>query len=226
MRKLFIDTANLDHIKKINSLGVIRGVTTNPSLISKEPKQNFDALIEQLASFCQDSRLSLSVEVFASKPEDMLIQARELHRALSQAIDPDLLHIKIPVGFEELTVIKQLSSEGINVNCTCCFTEQQLQLAALSGSKYVSLFYSRLRDFSGNPPEVLRRTRGFIDTNGLDCEIIAGSIRSQGDVSGAWENGCDIVTCSYSIIEQMTKHPKTDVSVAGFLRDFNNWIGN
>ena len=224
MRKLYIDTANLKDIKKINSLGVIQGVTTNPSLISKEPKQNFDALIEDLARFCNNAKLSLSVEVFASEPDEMLKQARDIHDSLTKIIDPSLLRIKIPVGFEELRVIKELSDDNISVNCTCCFTEQQMQLAAMSGAKYVSLFYSRLRDTSGNPSEVLRRTRQFIDDNNLDCEIIAGSIRSQGDVSGAWANGCDIVTCSTAIIKSMTSHPKTDSSVEGFLKDFNNWI--
>ena len=224
MRKLYIDTANLEDIKKINSLGIIQGVTTNPSLIAKEPKQNFDALIEELAKFCNEKSLSLSVEVFASEPDEMLKQARDIHNSLSKIIDTDLLRIKIPVGFEELRVIKQLSYEGVSVNCTCCFTEQQMQLAAMSGAKYVSLFYSRLRDTSGNPTESLRRTRQFIDDNDLDCEIIAGSIRSQGDVSDAWHNGCDIVTCSTAVIESMTKHPKTDASVEGFLKDFNGWI--
>ncbi|OUW10994.1 MAG: hypothetical protein CBD26_03640 [Candidatus Pelagibacter sp. TMED166] len=224
MRKLYIDTANLDDIKRINSFGIIKGVTTNPSLIAKEPKQNFDALIEELAEFCDESSLSLSVEVFASEPEEMYKQAKEIHTKLKSIIDPDLLRIKIPIGLEELSVIKRLSDEGIDVNCTCCFTEQQMQLAALSGAKYVSLFYSRLRDTSGNPKEVLNRTRDFLYENNLLCEIIAGSIRSQGDVSDAWHNGCDIVTCSTKIIEGMTQHPKTDESVAGFLKDFNNWI--
>ena len=105
MRKLYIDTANLDDIKRINSFGVIKGVTTNPSLIAKEPKQNFDALIEELAEFCDESSLSLSVEVFASEPEEMHKQAKEIHNKLKSIINPNLLRIKIPIGLEELSVI-------------------------------------------------------------------------------------------------------------------------
>ncbi len=224
MRKLYIDTANLDDIKRIHSLGVIQGVTTNPSLISKEPRQNFDTLIKDLATYCDKSNLSLSVEVFASEPDEMIKQAREIVESLKDVIHSTNLRIKIPIGLEELSVIKTLTDEGIDVNCTCCFTEQQMQLAAMSGARYVSLFYSRLRDTSGNPKEVLKRTRDFIDINDLHCEIIAGSIRSQGDVSDAWDSGCDIVTCSTAIIESMTKHPKTDASVEGFLKDFKDWI--
>lgn len=223
-KKLYIDTANLKDIKRIDSLGIIQGVTTNPSLIAKEPKQNFDKLINDLAGYCEDKNLSLSVEVFASEPSEMLNQAREIAKSHNKLVDASLLKIKIPIGLEELGVIRQLTDEGIMVNCTCCFTEQQMQLAALSGARYVSLFYSRLRDSSGDPREVLRRTHDFIVQNELHCEIIAGSIRSQGDVSDAWYNGCDIVTCSTAIIESMTKHPKTDASVDGFLKDFNNWI--
>ena len=224
MNKLYIDTANLEDIKKINSLGVIQGVTTNPSLIAKEPKQNFDKLIKDLADYCNQENLSLSVEVFATEPDQMISQARDIAKSHKDLVDASLLKIKIPIGLNELKVINQLTTEGIMVNCTCCFTEQQMQLAAMSGARYVSLFYSRLRDSSGNPEEVLRRTRRFIDENDLFCEIIAGSIRSQGDVSSAWYEGCDIVTCSPAIIESMTSHPKTDASVAGFLKDFNSWV--
>jgi transaldolase len=224
MNKLYIDTANLEDIKRINSLGVIQGVTTNPSLIAKEPKQNFDKLIKDIADYCSKENLSLSVEVFATEPDQMINQARDIAKSHKDLVDASLLKIKIPIGLNELKVINQLTNEGIMVNCTCCFTEQQMQLAAMSGARYVSLFYSRLRDSSGNPEEVLRRTRRFIDENDLFCEIIAGSIRSQGDVSSAWYEGCDIVTCSPAIIESMTSHPKTDASVAGFLKDFNSWV--
>ena len=224
MNKVYIDTANLEDIKRINSLVVIQGVTTNPSLIAKEPKQNFDKLIKDIADYCSKKNLSLSVEVFATEPDQMINQARDIAKSHKDLVDASLLKIKIPIGLNELKVINQLTNEGIMVNCTCCFTEQQMQLAAMSGARYVSLFYSRLRDSSGNPEEVLRRTRRFIDENDLFCEIIAGCIRSQGDVSSAWYEGCDIVTCSPAIIESMTSHPKTDASVAGFLKDFNSWV--
>ena len=140
MNKLYIDTANLEDIKKINSLGVIQGVTTNPSLIAKEPKQNFDKLIKDIADYCNQENLSLSVEVFATEPDQMISQARDIAKSHKDLVDASLLKIKIPIGLNELKVINQLTTEGIMVNCTCCFTEQQMQLAAMSGARYVSLF--------------------------------------------------------------------------------------
>ena len=136
----------------------------------------------------------------------------------------DNLNIKIPIGHSELKVIKELADNGVNINCTCCFTSTQMQLAALSGSRYVSLFYNRLIDANGNPTTVLKQVRDFIDSNSLNCEIIAGSIRNSEDVSSAWYAGCDIVTASHKIISSMSKHESTDKSVAQFLNDFESWI--
>jgi transaldolase len=219
---LFIDTANLDDIKDAFQTGTIQGVTTNPSLLSKEPKEDFITHIKKIVEVCQEyGNAPLSVEVFAEKAEDMYDQAVEIFDELNYSN----LNIKIPVGYEELKVIEKLAGDGIAVNCTCCFTATQLEMAALAGARYVSLFYNRLLDSGGDPVDVLRQVEHFIDQNDLDCEIISGSIRSANDVSNAWAAGSHIVTAGMSVVKKMMEHPQTDLSVQGFLSDFKEWIG-
>ena len=220
--KLFLDTANLNEIEDAMNKGVIQGVTTNPSLLAKEPKTDFYKHIQKIVNLCKEYKdgVPLSVEVFAMEPEAMITQAVEI----IQELNYDNLNIKVPVGYNELEVISNLSQKGIKVNCTCCFTSTQMQIAALSGAKYVSLFYNRLFDVAGDPLKTLHRVRDFIDSNDLDCEIIAGSIRNSYDLEDAWAAGAHIVTAGYNVIKKSTKHPKTDESVDGFLKDFNEWI--
>lgn len=219
--KLFADTANLQEIEDLIEKGIICGVTTNPSLMAKEPKTDFFNHIKKIADVCRESEgLPLSVEVFATTPDEMINQAIEIVEQTNYGF----LNIKIPIGYEELRVINVLSSQGISINCTCCFTSAQLELAALAGARYVSLFYNRLIDAKGEPKTVLKQTRKFIDDNNLDCEIICGSIRAPSDVSDAWAAGSHIVTAGHKVIKEMTQHYKTDESVAGFLSDFNNWM--
>ena len=219
--KYFLDTANLNEIRDGLRKGVVTGVTTNPSILAKEPKTNFLKHIKDIANLCKNyGSVPLSVEVFAQTPDKMRAQALEL----VENIDYSNLNFKIPIGFEELEVINQLASSGVDVNCTCCFTTTQLQLGAQAGARYVSLFYNRLIDNGGDPIKVLRRTRKFLDKTGLNCEIIAGSIRNPYDVEDAWHAGADIVTASHKILTNAAKHPKTDESVAGFLKDFNEWM--
>lgn len=218
--KLFLDTANLEQIESAISKGVIRGVTTNPSLLAKEPKTDFYAHIQKIIDLCSDTNLPLSVEVFAEDPDEMISQAKDM----VQRFNYENLNIKIPVGIEELRVINTLSKDNIKVNCTCCFSTTQMQLAAASGAKYVSLFYNRLFDVGGDPLKVLRRTRKFIDANNFDCEIIAGSIRNAYDLEDCWDSGAHIVTAGYDAVVKGTQHPKTTESIDGFLNDFKDWI--
>jgi transaldolase len=221
MRQLFIDTANLSEIQEANDMGVIGGVTTNPTIISKEPKGDFDSLLVKLAQYCGSNSLSLSVEIFATELEEMIRQSCEIHERLFSFCND--LYIKIPIGLQELKAIKQVSNRGIKVNCTCCYTEQQLQLAAAAGAKYVSLFYARLHDIGGSPNCVLERTNRFITQNGYDAKIIAGSIRTVTDVANAWNSGAHIVTTGLPVIKQMCYHPQTTTSVNKFLEDFKAW---
>jgi len=219
--KYFLDTANLVEIEDALKKGVIRGVTTNPSLLAKEPKADFFEHIKKIAFLCSTyGNVPLSAEVFAQEPSAMLHQAFEM----KEKIGYSNLNIKIPIGYEELQVVHDLTEAGIEVNCTCCFSATQLQLAAHAGARYVSLFYNRLLDVQGNPAKVLQRTRQVININNLNCEIIAGSIRNAYDVEDAWANGAHIVTAGYKVLVAATKHPKTDESVEGFLRDFSHWI--
>tara|TARA_R110000824_G_scaffold247004_1_gene436111 strand:- start:71 stop:742 length:672 start_codon:yes stop_codon:yes gene_type:complete len=222
MKLLFIDTANLEEIRSALERGVVQGVTTNPSLLSKEPQTDFYLHIQKIADICTElgPGIPLSVEVFAETPTGMISQAQEIMETVSYSN----LNIKIPVGYDELRVINELNRLGININCTCCFTATQLQLAALAGARYVSLFYNRALDSQINTLQVLRRTRKFIDANNLTCEIIAGSIRNAYDLEDCWDAGCDIVTASAAVIKKSMIHPKTDESINGFLKDFEAWI--
>jgi len=220
--KLFIDTANLDEIRDCLLKGVVQGVTTNPSLLAKEPKTDFYLHIQKIADLCTEfaDGVPLSVEVFAVEPQAMIEQAKEIMKKVVYSN----LNIKIPVGYNELKTIHELNKLGIPVNCTCCFTATQMQLAALSGARYVSLFYNRCLDSQGNAEQILRRTRKFIEANNLDCEIIAGSIRNAYDLEDCWDAGAHIVTAGLPVIKKAMKHLKTDESVQGFLKDFKGWI--
>ena len=138
MNYLFADTANLDEIKKANDMGVIQGVTTNPSIIAKEPPGSFDDLIQKLARYCGDEDLSLSVEVFAEGYEPMVKQASEIYDKFV-GYCPEL-YVKIPVSADGLRAIKTCSEKGVKINATICYSEQQLIHCASAGAKYVSLF--------------------------------------------------------------------------------------
>ena len=219
--KYFLDTANLSEIRDAFETGVIAGVTTNPSLLSKEPKANFYEHIKNIAALCEaNGSVPLSVEVFAKEASEMFRQALEIR----EKIGYDNLNIKIPVGYEELKVIHKLATEKVAVNCTCCFTDVQMQMATQAGARYVSLFYNRLIDAGGNPNVVLSNTRRFLDSNRLHCEIIAGSIRNPYDLNAAWNSGAHIVTAGHNILTKTPQHLKTDESVEGFLNDFAKWM--
>ena len=222
MNYLFADTANLDEIKIANDMGVIQGVTTNPSIIAKEPQGSFDDLIMKLAEYCGAEDLSLSVEVFAEGYDAIVKQACEIYEKFS-VVCPDL-YVKIPVGFDELRAIKTCSKNGVKINATICYSEQQLIHCASAGAKYVSLFYCRLKQHGGDVERALRRTRRYILENGLDTQIIAGSIRTQQDVCDAWDYGADIVTTGLPVIKEMVSHPKTTESYNGFMSDFAAWM--
>ena len=222
MNYLFADTANLDEIKIANDMGVIQGVTTNPSIIAKEPQGSFDDLIMKLAEYCGAEDLSLSVEVFAEEYDAIVKQACEIYEKFS-TVCPDL-YVKIPVGFDELRAIKTCSKNGVKINATICYSEQQLIHCASAGAKYVSLFYCRLKQHGGDVERALKRTRHYILENGLDTQIIAGSIRTQQDVCDAWDYGADIVTTGLPVIKEMVSHPKTTESYNGFMSDFASWM--
>ena len=220
--KLFLDSANLQDVENALVRGHISGITTNPSLLAKEPKSNFYEHIKKIVKLIEaDGReLPLSVEVFATKPDEMIAQAREI----VQEIAYPGLNIKVPIGWDELKVIYALAKLNIKVNCTCIFTEEQCVLAASSGASYVSIFHCRLKDIGGDPVRVIENTRNIFDQQGHQAEIIVGSIRGQSDVLEAHLAGGHIVTVGLKVMEQMSAHPATDKSVQGFLKDFAGWM--
>lgn len=221
MRQLFIDTANLDEISSACKRGIISGVTTNPSLMSKEPRGSYVNHMIKIAEICQkNNNIPLSVEVFATDQKEILEQALQLQADIGY----DNLNIKIPVGFDELETINNLATVGVRVNCTCCFTTSQLTLAAAAGARYVSFFYNRAKDSDENEIRTLADTSQFIEINGLNCEIIAGSIRTPRDITDAWTYGAHIVTAGYNVVKEGTTHPGTQASIDQFLTDFKEWI--
>jgi transaldolase len=220
--KLFLDSANLQDIENGLARGHLSGITTNPSLLAKEPKSNFHGHIKKIVELIEaDGReLPLSVEVFAVKPDEMIAQAEEILEKIPYAG----LNIKVPIGWDELKVIYALAKRDIKVNCTCIFTEEQCVLAANAGASYVSIFHCRLKDMGGDPVKVIEGTRRILDDAGHPAEIIVGSIRMQSDILEAHLAGGHIVTAGAKVIEQMASHPGTDKSVQGFLKDFQGWI--
>lgn len=220
--KIFLDSANLQDVENGLARGHLSGITTNPSLLSKEPKANFYEHIKKIVKLVEaDGRnLPLSVEVFATKPDEMIAQAQDIMEKIAYPH----LNIKVPIGWDELKVIYSLTRRGIRVNCTCIFTEEQCVLAADSGASYVSIFHCRLKDMGGDPVRVISNTRRILDQAGHKAEIIVGSIRLQTDVLEAHLAGGHIATVGAKILEQMAAHPGTDKSVQGFLKDFQGWM--
>lgn len=220
--KIFLDSANLNDLENCLKRGIIRGITTNPSIISKEPKTNFVKHIQKMAELCKayDQILPLSVEIFTANPSEMFAQASDL----LQTIDYKNINIKIPIGWGELEVIYRLSREGIPVNCTCLFNEAQCMLAANAGAKYVSIFMGRLKDIGADPVPIIANVRELLDKTSSDAEIIVGSIRHARDISDAQQAGGHIVTASMKFFETMSTHPQTTKSVEGFLDDFKQWL--
>jgi transaldolase len=220
--KLFLDSANLNEIEDGIRKGAISGVTTNPSILAKEPKTDFIAHIRKIAELCKASTraLPLSVEVFTADPEKMITQALDIR----EKVPYEHLNIKIPIGWQELRAISALSAKGIKVNCTAIFTEAQSCLAANAGAAYVSIFMGRLRDVGGDPSVVIANTRRMLDLAKSPAEIIVGSVRHCRDITDAHLAGAHIVTAGSKLLQEMAPHPQTAKSVDGFLKDFEKWL--
>lgn len=220
--KIFLDSANLNELEICLKRGILRGITTNPSIISKEPKSDFIKHIQKMADLCKSYKqiLPLSVEIFTPNPSEMLSQSLEL----LQGLNYKNINIKIPIGWGELEVIHQLSQEGIPVNCTCLFNEAQCMLAANAGAKYISIFMGRLKDIGADPLPIISNVRDMLEQAGSTAEIIVGSIRHPRDISDAQNAGAHIVTASMKFFETMSGHPQTTKSVQGFLDDFRQWV--
>lgn len=217
--KFFIDTANVDEIRAANDMGVIAGVTTNPSLIAKEGRDYAETLA-QIASIV-DGPISGEVKATTTDAAGMIEEGRAIY-----ALDPKHMVVKIPMTAEGLKAIKVLSAEGIPTNCTLIFSANQALLAARAGAAYVSPFLGRLDDIS-QPGIDLIQTISAIFNNypDLHCEIIAASVRNPIHVTDCALAGADIATVPYKVIQQMTRHPLTDAGIEKFKADYVKVFG-
>ncbi len=216
--KFFIDTANVDDIKKANDMGVICGVTTNPSLIAKEGR-DFVEVIREITSIV-DGPISGEVKATTVNAEDMIKEGREI-----AAIHKNMI-VKIPMTEEGLKAVKVLSSEGIKTNVTLVFSANQALLAARAGATYVSPFLGRLDDISFPGIDLIRTISEIFKIYGISSEIIAASVRNPIHVTDCALAGADIATVPYSVIAQMIKHPLTDQGIAKFQADYKAVFGD
>ena len=210
--RFFIDTANVDDIRKANDMGVICGVTTNPSLIAKEGRV-FEDVIAEIASIV-DGPISGEVRATTTDAEGMIREGREIAK-----IHPNMV-VKIPMTAEGLKAVKVLSTEGVKTNVTLIFTANQALLAARAGATYVSPFLGRLDDISVRGVDLITEISEIFDVAGIETEIIAASIRNPMHITDCALAGADIATVPYKVIEQMTHHPLTDAGIKKFQEDY------
>lgn len=210
--KFFIDTANVDEIRKANDMGVICGVTTNPSLIAKEGR-NFNEVIKEITSIV-DGPISGEVKATTTDAENIITEAREIAK-----IHPNMV-VKIPMTDEGLKAVKILSKEGIKTNVTLIFNATQALFAAKAGATYVSPFLGRLDDIATPGIDLIRTISDIFHIQGIDTEIICASIRNPIHIVDCALAGADIATVPYKIIEQSIKHPLTDSGIEKFKKDY------
>lgn len=208
--KFFIDTANVEEIRKTNDLGLLDGVTTNPTLVSKEGRE-FKGLIKEICSIVDGP---VSAEVVSTDAEGMINEARDLVKLADNIV------VKIPLIEEGLKAVKILAAEGIKTNVTLCFSPTQALMAAKAGAAYVSPFVGRLDDISSTGMDLVEQMITIYDNYGFDTEIIVASIRNPTHVVDAALMGADIATIPYKVIQQLIKHPLTDIGLEKFLADW------
>lgn len=212
--KFFIDTANIEEIKKASALGLLDGVTTNPSLVSKEGRE-FRELIKEICGIVNGP---VSAEVISAEAEGMIKEARELAKIAGNIV------VKIPLIKEGLKAVKVLSSEEIKTNVTLCFSPVQALMAAKAGADYVSPFVGRLDDISQAGMEMVEQIATIYENYGFTTEIIVASIRNPIHVLDAALIGADIATIPYNVMEQLIKHPLTDIGIERFLADWKKTV--
>ncbi|CAC9924802.1 fructose-6-phosphate aldolase [Aedoeadaptatus nemausensis] len=209
--KFFIDTANIDEIKEIESWGVLSGVTTNPSLIAKEKDVVFEEVIEKITSIVDGP---ISAEVTSEDSEGMIREGKALH-----AIHENVV-VKIPMTVEGLKAIRALEDEGIPTNCTLIFSINQALLALQAGASFISPFIGRLDDIGNDGLDLIKSLADTIDFYGYESEIIAASIRHPLHVQQAAMAGAHIATVPFKVFKQMVSHPLTDKGIEQFNKDF------
>ena len=212
--QIFLDTANIDQIKQAAGLGIISGVTTNPSLLAKETTADYKAVTKKICSIISGP---VSVEVLAEDAEAMIKEAR-----IKAAWAPNV-NIKIPITADGLKATSVLSKEDIKVNMTLCFSANQALLGALAGATYVSIFIGRLDDVGQDGMQVVEDSIAILaNYPELDTQLIAASIRNPMHVTYAAMAGADVATVPYAVLMQMIQHPLTDVGIKRFLADWKS----
>ncbi|MBK8516109.1 MAG: fructose-6-phosphate aldolase [Saprospiraceae bacterium] len=213
--KFFIDTANLKDIKEAFELGVLDGVTTNPSLMAKEGISGAANIIAHYKSICNIVEANVSAEVIATDFEGIIKEGRELAKL------DDKIVVKVPMIAEGIKAIKQFTAEGIRTNCTLIFSAGQALLAAKAGASYVSPFIGRLDDISHDGMALIEQIIQIYQNYGYETEVLAASVRHTMHLIQCAEAGADVVTCPLGVIKGLLNHPLTDSGLAKFLEDYN-----
>jgi transaldolase len=208
--KFFIDTANIEEITKANALGLLDGVTTNPTLVSKEGRE-FKGLIQEICSIVDGP---VNAEVVSTEAEGMIAEAKDLAKLAKNIV------VKIPLISEGLKAVKALSGEGIKTNVTLCFSAVQALMAAKAGASYISPFVGRLDDISERGMDLVEQIITIYENYGYDTEVIVASIRNPVHVLDAALMGADIATIPYKVMEQLINHPLTTIGLERFLADW------
>jgi len=208
--KFFVDTANIEEIKRANELGLVDGVTTNPTLVSKEGGE-FNDLLKEICSIVSGP---VNAEVVSVDADGMILEARNLIKIAGNIV------VKIPLIEEGLKAVKVLSGEGIRTNVTLCFSPVQALMAAKAGAAYISPFVGRLDDISHRGMELVEQIVTIYENYGYDTEVIVASIRNPVHVLDAALMGADIATMPYKVLGQLIKHPLTDIGLENFLADW------
>ncbi|OQX99472.1 MAG: fructose-6-phosphate aldolase [Bacteroidetes bacterium 4572_128] len=211
--KFFIDTANIEQIKEAQELGILDGVTTNPSLMAKEGIKGHENIKKHYKKICEIVDGDVSAEVIATDFEGMIKEGEEL-----ASLDEQIV-VKIPVTRNGIKAIKYLSEKGISTNCTLVFSVGQAILAAKAGASYISPFIGRLDDNSTNGIELIEKIVEIFDYYEYDTEVLAASIRHTMHIVQCAEVGADVVTCPLNAIIGLLKHPLTDIGLENFLKD-------
>ncbi|MBL4577371.1 MAG: fructose-6-phosphate aldolase [Flavobacteriales bacterium] len=212
--KFFIDTANLEEIKEAQALGVLDGVTTNPSLMLKDGVSGDENQLQRYIDICEIVDGDVSAEVIATDLEGMIKEGEKLASLHAQII------VKVPMIKDGIKALKYFSDKGIKTNCTLVFSPGQALLAAKAGATYVSPFIGRLDDATTDGAELIAQIRHIYDNYGYETQILAASIRSPMHIIKCAEFGADVATCPLSAILGLMKHPLTDIGLAQFLADY------
>jgi transaldolase len=208
--KIFIDTANIEQIKEVNSWGILDGVTTNPSLVARENK-DFATLVKEICAIVDGP---ISVEAVSITAAEIVPEARKIAAGNKNIV------VKIPMNEEGLKATKILSSEGIKINMTLIFSANQALLAAKAGARYVSPFVGRLDDIGQNGMDLIAEIMDILENYEFDCEVIVASVRDPIHVTEAARLGAHVATIPYDVLKKMFKHPLTDSGIDKFLKDW------